>query len=644
MPLKDLFQFKTMSMKLMVVMGTVMVFALVLLNMLVFSRLESTIMDDKRDMTRKLVQTKLSVLEHYHALAEQGQLTDQEAKSRAVKAVEHSFYGPGNKDYFWINDHEHVMVMHPYKPQLNGQNVSDVQDRKGNFLFQDMVNSVREKGSGYVSYHWQYYGQKDRIEPKLSYVAGFGPWEWIVGTGVYVNDVQERVAAARNNLLLMEGLLVAVILLVTVLAARFIAGPIRRLQASAAQIAQGDLDAEINISTRDEIGSLARAFEHMVGNLKAMISQAEEKTVEAKDKAELAEQATLEAEEARKGSEQSRMEGMQEAAHDLAGIVDRLSAASEEISAQIDEVSRNAEEQKSRTNEVATAIEEMNASVLEISRNASQAAEGSEETRIKAEEGNAVMAEVSSSMKAVHARAGEMTETLNELGRNVLGINQVMEVINDIADQTNLLALNAAIEAARAGEAGKGFAVVADEVRKLAEKTMQATREVGETIQAIQNKTSQSVEDMNQTNTVVQDTMRLASQAEGSLKKIVSVTESNSEQVRNIATASEQQSTACEEINQSTEDVNRTAAETSEAMSQSSQAVHELTRLTSDMSALIESMVQGSHETDGGKISHDLVPPASDNGSAPSGQDSGLAKAGLTRPGTGRSRGLHSEN
>ncbi len=593
MHVKHVFQFQSISKKLMVIMGTIVVLSLILVNLVAFSKLESNIMSDKREMTRKLVQANVSVLQHYYDQMKDGRLSEPEAKKMAVQAVEHSLYGPGHKDYFWIHDEQHVMVMHPYKPQLNGQDVSGVKDKQGNLLFQDMVDEVKESGAGYVTYYWQYYGQEDRVEPKLSYVAGFEPWEWIVGTGVYINDVRERVASARNNLLALEGLVLVFILSVTIAVARFMTGPIRRLQVSANQVAQGKLETDIPVTTSDEVGSLAQSIQHMVGQLKTMIRQADDKTAEAMDKTAQAEAAREEAEEAMRRAELAREEGMREAAQGLNEIVERLSAASEEISAQIEEVSQGADGQKSRTNEVATAIEEMNASVLEISRNASQAAEGAEETRLKAGEGNEVMAKVAASMKSVHSRAHELAGSLNDLGQHVQEINKVMEMINDIADQTNLLALNAAIEAARAGEAGHGFAVVADEVRKLAEKTMQATQEVGQTIASIQNKTSRNVTDMNEANGVVQETLGLATQAEDSLKAIVTVAQSNYEQVRNIATASEEQSAACEEINQSTEDVSRTATQTSEVMSQSSQAVRELTRLTSDLSRIISEMRQG---------------------------------------------------
>jgi len=592
MTVRDVFRFRSISSKLMAIMGTIVLASFILVNLLALSKIEDNIVQDKRDMTRRLVQTNLNVLEHFYQKHQHGQLSEPEAKSLAVETIKNSFYGPGNKDYFWINDLDHVIVMHPYKPSLEGQDVSGVQDKKGNYLFRQMVDTVKEDGSGYVTYHWQYYDQDNRVEPKLSYVAGFEPWNWIVGTGVYINDVQQRVAAVRNNLLIMEGLALALILAAVYFLSRLIAAPVKSLKNSAMTIAEGDLDTAIDVNSRDEIGSLAGSLRSMVDHLKGMISKAENKTKEAEEKTAQAEQATQEAEQARQQAERAKEEGMQEAANHLSEIVERLSTASEEISSQIEEASQGSEEQKNRTNEVATAIEQMNASVLEISKNASQAAEGSENTKSKAEEGNRLMEQVVQAMNTVNTKAGGMRDSLNQLGEDVQGINRVMDVINDIADQTNLLALNAAIEAARAGEAGRGFAVVADEVRKLAEKTMQATQEVGQTITHIQSKTNQNVADMNEADSVVGETADLARQAGDSLEEIVSYAESNSGQVRNIATASEEQSSASEEINQSTEDINRTATEMADAMNQSAQAVSDLSQLAQQLNAIVEEMKQ----------------------------------------------------
>jgi len=281
---------------------------------------------------------------------------------------------------------------------------------------------------------------------------------------------------------------------------------------------------------------------------------------------------------------------MLQAAHQLEGVVEVVTSASEELSAQIEQSSRGSEEQSNRVSETATAMEEMNATVLEVARNASQAAETADKAKHQAEDGSQVVAQVVKGIGEVQSSALELKTDMTSLGKQAEGIGQVLNVISDIADQTNLLALNAAIEAARAGDAGRGFAVVADEVRKLAEKTMTATKEVGDAIRGIQEGARKNISNVEHAVSKIDAATGLAGNAGESLIEIVSLVEMTTDQVRSIATASEQQSAASEEINRSIEDVNRISSETSDAMRQSAQAVGELAHQAQVLKSLIDQM------------------------------------------------------
>ena len=269
-------------------------------------------------------------------------------------------------------------------------------------------------------------------------------------------------------------------------------------------------------------------------------------------------------------------------------ISNRVAAASEELSAQVEEVSRGAEMQRSRVESTASAMTEMNATVLEVARSAGQAADQSDSTRQKAIEGAELVTKVIASINAVNAIGQKLRGNMEELGTQAESIGGVMNVISDIADQTNLLALNAAIEAARAGEAGRGFAVVADEVRKLAEKTMQATQEVGASINAVQHSARVNVDEVGKAVSSVEEANGLANSSGEALSTIVELASANSAVVASIATAAEEQSATSEEINSAVDEINRVVAETAEGMVQSSAAVQELSHMAQELRRVMD--------------------------------------------------------
>jgi methyl-accepting chemotaxis protein len=238
-------------------------------------------------------------------------------------------------------------------------------------------------------------------------------------------------------------------------------------------------------------------------------------------------------------------------------------------------------------------MEQMNATVLEVAKNASQASDMSEKARRSALDGEKVVGEVVDIIVTIEGNARQSAQDMETLGKQADGIGRILNVISDIADQTNLLALNAAIEAARAGEAGRGFAVVADEVRKLAEKTMSATGEVGSAIQGIQDGAKKNLDNVDHAVKAISDAAGLAKKSGDSLKDIVGLVDRTSDQVRSIATASEQQSTASEEINRSMEQVATISTQTAQAMTQASQAVTDLARQTQVLQNLVFEMKAG---------------------------------------------------
>jgi len=416
-------------------------------------------------------------------------------------------------------------------------------------------------------------------------------WDWVLAFGMDVDEIAAPAREQRNSMLLMSALGVLALVGVSLFALeKIVVKPIVTLKSYASEVAAGNLDAPLSFSLQNEIGKLSESLRSMVGSLKGKIAEADAKTQLANEASAQAATATQEAEEARTAAERARAEGMLQAAGKLEGVVEIVTSASEQLSAQIEQSSQGAQEQSGRVGETATAMEEMNATVLEVAKNASQAAESAENAKRKAEDGAVIVAQAIKGIGDVQANALSMKADMTTLGQQAENIGQILNVIADIADQTNLLALNAAIEAARAGEAGRGFAVVADEVRKLAEKTMSATKEVGAAIRGVQDGTRKNIDNVEQTVDRIGAATSLAGKSGDSLKEIVALVEVTSEQVRSIATAAEEQSSTSEEINRSIEDISRISSETSEGMQQSAQAVSELANQSQVLKGLIDTM------------------------------------------------------
>ena len=355
----------------------------------------------------------------------------------------------------------------------------------------------------------------------------------------------------------------------------------------ARRVADGDYNVDDGKAKTGVFASLVvmvDALKQHIENARLESANAQEQSRKAMEAMEKAEAASAEA--------RQKTQAMLQAAERLEGVAQVVSTASTQLSAQIEQSDRGTAETSQRLTEAATAMNEMNATVQEVARNAAQASTASAETRQKAQDGAAIVSRSLDSINHVHQSSLRLKEDMAQLGSHAQDISRIMGVISDIADQTNLLALNAAIEAARAGEAGRGFAVVADEVRKLAEKTMASTQDVGAVISAIQHSTATSMESVDKAVQEVDRAAEFANQSGTALEVIVSTVDATADQVNAIAAASEEQSAASEEINHTIIQINAMSLQTAQAMEEASKAVsdlaaqaHGLTSLVSDMKA-----------------------------------------------------------
>ena len=356
-------------------------------------------------------------------------------------------------------------------------------------------------------------------------------------------------------------------------------------------IARRVVDGDYNIDDGGKKLGVYGAIVDMVAALKNHIENAQRESENAREQSARAQEAMQQAEAASREA-QSKAEAMLAAADKLEQVGSVVSSASTQLSAQIEQSDRGAAESAQRLSEAATAMNEMNATVQEVARNAGSASAASSETREKAEAGAQVVEKAVHSIEEVHQMSLDLKEDMTQLNEHAQDITRIMGVISDIADQTNLLALNAAIEAARAGEAGRGFAVVADEVRKLAEKTMASTNDVGNAIKAIQESTAKSMTGVDNAVERIGEATELASRSGAALEEIVATVEATGDQVNAIATASEEQSAASEEINQSIVQVNDMSRQTAEAMAEAAKAVSDLAAQAQGLTSLIQELKQ----------------------------------------------------
>ena len=326
----------------------------------------------------------------------------------------------------------------------------------------------------------------------------------------------------------------------------------------------------------------------MLDGLRRLLNTEEQKA-EAEEAAKKAALAMAEAQEQSKIANAQR-ENMLSVAQELQQIATIVSSASEQLSAQIELSERGAQDQADRVATTATALEEMNATVLEIARNAGTTSDSASNVRTEASSGSESMQECVKAMVEVREESLKLQSEMGVLSEHAQAINEIMNVISDIADQTNLLALKAAIEAARAGEAGRGFAVVADEVRNLAEKTMTSTTDVGNAISAIQKSTADNTRLVMDAVAKIEKVTEMVSHAGEALLGIVQLADSTADQVRAIATASEEQSATSEEITQSVDSINNIAKENAANMQEARKAVDEMVSQTQVLSQLIEQL------------------------------------------------------
>ncbi|MGC6369994.1 methyl-accepting chemotaxis protein [Pseudomonas sp. K2I15] len=521
----------------------VAVLMLLTLGLLMLKQIHDDLYLAKSEQTQRVVQTANGILTYYHSLETSGVLTREAAQKQALSVVRGLRYG--HDDYFWINDLTPVMIMHPANPKLDGQNLSAIRDPDGFAVFNEFVILAKAKGAGMVNYRWPKPGA-DAPVAKTSYIQLFEPWGWIIGSGVYVDDVQGEFQGQVWKAS-MVGLVIAVIMaLLVVLIARSIVRPLQQAVNAMANIASGESDLTRTLDThgQDEVTQLSRHFNSFTAKLRQVIGQ-------------------------------------------LQACANALGQSSSELGSNASEAHDRSQQQSQQMELVATAVNEVTYGVQDVAKNAEHAASEMRDAQVQAEQGQLNIDGSLQRIDQLSTTISQAVEVIRTLSTESTQIGGVLEVIRSIADQTNLLALNAAIEAARAGEQGRGFAVVADEVRLLAQRTQKSTAEIQGMIERLQGHSEAAVKVISDSHQASQLTIEQAGQAGASLTAIGQALRNLNGLNASIASATLQQAHVVEDINQNVTQAAGLSHSTALAAEQSSVASAHLKGLSEQLGGLL---------------------------------------------------------
>ncbi|UUM32936.1 methyl-accepting chemotaxis protein [Vibrio japonicus] len=477
----------------------------------------SSSMAERENKLSSQVETAVSVAKHYYD--QRNELGEETAKQKALNALNSLRYDQTN--YFWVLNQNLQVVNHPLKPELNGKNAENFKDGAGKFHWREMVSiSKTSEQKGFLDYQWK--SPQGELKDKISYVQLLPEWGWVIGSGILVADINEAFYA-----LAIQEALVVVVLSTLLFAMGYaishnIVTPLNKLIDNTGLISDGDLRVRMNLTRNDELGHMSVQIDKMLDKL------------------------------------QSTLKTAHNSAQISSNMASNIAQASEEAATSV-------HSQHAQLELLSTAMTEMSATINDVAHNAEATAESTSKVMEHTEQNDHTMEATSKAISDVSRDISMANELVSELQAGVNEISKVVSVIRDVSEQTNLLALNAAIEAARAGEQGRGFAVVADEVRNLASRTQKSTNEVQHTIDTLIEHAERTFVAMQSSNDNVDSSVNASNQTREQLNVIVAEMQNANDMVAQIAAASEQQSSVASEMNQNVTSIHLSANEVLQA-------------------------------------------------------------------------------
>ncbi|MDD9195295.1 methyl-accepting chemotaxis protein [Aliivibrio sp. S3MY1] len=522
------------------VLATIILCSLIIMTATVLWTLRIASTLDNKARVTEIFQTTYNLISNMEKMVKQGKIEEEKAKELTITILRNNIYK--DNEYVYVADENLMFLAAPLDPQLHGTSFHEFRDSEGQSVGEILNNAISKNPTGIAEYTWSLKMPDGSIDKKLSIAEKTQDWNWIVGTGIGETEVNDRFWATAQWQFGLAFIIASLIFSILMISIKrmisLLGGEPRDVHAAIQTVASGEIVTQFE--TKAPEGSIYQAVQTMNISLAALVQHLTQSMLALK-------------------SELSDV-------HSRAGTVSQLT-----------------ESQHQSTEMIATAITEMASSANNVAELAQETATNTDEADKQSVQTQALINATVYNIEGLAEQLNTASTAVAELDSDVNSIVKVLDVIGDIAEQTNLLALNAAIEAARAGEQGRGFAVVADEVRNLAGRTQDSTKEIQQMISNLQEGSRNAISTMVICAETSKNTVSESKNASDALQKIVTSLESISSMSHQIASASEEQKHVSEDITQRVNIIEESGQQLARVVAKSKESTHTLTELADDL-------------------------------------------------------------